>query len=791
MLAAHIRRNKNGEIEKEQSVKAHCLGAQKLSGDFAEKLGFVSIAKLAALIHDMGKLANDFNGYIHGTNNFKRGQIDHCYAGAKFITDYAKKFDGFKYSDTAQLIARTVVSHHGLHDWVTCTCSSENYFVERIRKSERYDEIKRNSAEFLADTNFDELFKKAADEYEILNTKILDFSQRNCIKYCFYMGMFERLLQSVIVDSDRIDTAEFMENQKLCLEYNPKSVWDKMYENIQRKNEEFIKFTDKISIKRMSISDRCAEFAQEKHGICRLVVPTGGGKTISSMRFAVNYCKKFGMDRIFYIAPFMSILEQNSDVIKSIVGDERLFLEFHSNIVSKIDDAEELAEYELRTDLWDCPVIATTMVQFLNTLFSNKLTSVRRMHKLSRSVIIIDEVQSVPLKCVNLFNLAMNFLAKFCDCTIVLCSATQPVFEDLEYEIMLDKEDSMTGDYKDDFEDFKRTETISAVRAEQYSFEQAADFCIEKFNENGNVLMIVNTKKAAAEIYNCINQQKIIYNGQKARIIHISTSMCPCHRTNTLDEIRRLLDEKVPVICITTQLIEAGVDISFNCVVRSLAGLDSAAQAAGRCNRHGRDKCRPVYLINIKDENLGRLKQIKEAQDISRQLIDYSPESFADTETMSLYFKKLYNVFKSELNYNVNINGTLDTILDLLSVNKLFNSETHHVADFNKAQAFATAGKKIEVISNNTLNVIVPYNDEAKNIIERLNCDIDYNEEKELLRKAQKYIVGIYSYTAQKLRSDDGIYELNDKGIFASEDRFYSSELGLTSKPAELEFLNF
>ena len=691
--------------------------------------------------------------------------------------------------DTAELIARIIISHHGLHDWVTC--NSVYYFAERIGKSERYDEIMKNSTEFLSDTNFDELFEKAVKEYEILHNKILEISERDKKKYCFYMGMLERLLESVLVDSDRIDTAEFMENKRIMLDYDVKSVWDKMYKNVESKSDEFRNLTDKISVKRISISDRCAEFSKKPRGIVKLVVPTGGGKTLSSMRFAINYCRNFGMDRIFYIAPFMSILEQNSDVIKSLIEDEKLFLEYHSNIISDLNNDEELAEYELRTDLWDCPVIATTLVQFLNTLFSGNMTCVRRMHRFIKSVIIIDEVQSVPIKCVNLFNLAMNFLSECCECTIVLCSATQPTFEDGKCGIRFDDEESMTGDYTADFEDFKRTEIISALRMEQYSFEQAADFCVEKFNENGNVLMIVNTKKAAAEIFGYINERDISYSDKKAEIIHLSTSMCPNHRTEMLDKIRGFLNEDIPVICITTQLIEAGVDISFNCVVRSLAGLDSAAQAAGRCNRHGTDKCRPVYLINIKDENLAKLKQIKEAQDISRQIINYSPKNFSDEDSMSLYFKKLYHAFEDNLDYKVKVNGVNTTILDLLSLNTIFNPQSHHAADFYKAQAFATAGKKFEVISNNTLSVIVPYTDEAKYIIERLNCDIDYDEEKGLLRKAQKYIVSIYSNTEQKLESENGIYELNHKGIFAAEDRFYNRELGLTTEPAEQEFLSF
>ncbi|MDD6762102.1 MAG: CRISPR-associated endonuclease Cas3'', partial [Clostridiales bacterium] len=473
MFAAHIRKNKYGEVEEEQSVREHCSGVMALAGQFGETLGASDIIKCAALIHDLGKLTVDFNGYIHGINNFARGQIDHCFAGAKFINEYARKYDKHQYYDTAMLIARIVISHHKLHDWVNDNC--ENYFEQRIGKSDRYVEILKNKENVFSEEYIDDLFEKAVREYERLHERILEISERDRRKYCFYMGMLERLLQSMLVDADRIDTAEFMENKRIRLDYDMNVVRNEMYNNIEKISAEFRTLTDRIAVYRMSISDRCAGFAGKKRGICRLVVPTGGGKTISSMRFAIHYCKQFNMDRIIYVAPFMSILEQNAKIIKSMVGDETLFLEFHSNIISRINNDEELHKYEMRTDLWDCPVIATTMVQFLNTLLSDEMTCVRRMHRLSKSVIIIDEVQSIPIKCVNLFKLSVNFLQKICGCTIVLCSATQPTFADGKYGIRFDCEESMTGDFTEDFKNFKRTEIIPALRREQYSFEEAAE----------------------------------------------------------------------------------------------------------------------------------------------------------------------------------------------------------------------------------------------------------------------------------------------------------------------------
>lgn len=191
------------------------------------------------------------------------------------------------------------------------------------------------------------------------------------------------------------------------------ALWDRMGENLRRKLSEFSKKTDPISARRRSISDRCFKFAENNVGICKLIVPTGGGKTLSSLRFAIEYCRRNKMEKIFYIAPFMSILEQNSAHIEEIAGSE-CFPEHYSDAMQQkyetLDD-NEYHDYELRTELWDNPVIATTMVQFLNTLFLDKTASVRKMHRFSKSVIIIDEVQSIPGSCIYPFNLAMNFLS--------------------------------------------------------------------------------------------------------------------------------------------------------------------------------------------------------------------------------------------------------------------------------------------------------------------------------------------------------------------------------------------
>lgn len=774
-FTAHIR-----DDNETQSVKEHSDNTAELAESYLKSRGLSSVGYLCGLLHDIGKLQKDFDDYINKRNNLPKGSIDHSYAGAKYLTSLAG--DDKKAKAAAIGMAHTIVSHHSIHDWIDDNCKDS--FGKRILNDKGYDEILSNVNEIIGDKNINDLFEKAVKEWFEAAIKCKKISKDNT-EACFYIGMLERLIQSALIDADRTDTADFMSGVSPAKEIDTAHLWADMDKCMDKKLKSFENNTDAISLQRRSISDRCAAFANHKVDACRLIVSTGGGKTLSSLRFAIKQCKEFGMKKILYIAPFMSILEQNSDVISELAGEEN-FLEHHSNMISEIDDENELQQYMLYSERWTKPVIATTMVQFLNTLFSAKTSSVRRMHSLCDSVIIIDEVQSIPIKCTHLFSLAVNFLTKICGSTVVLCSATQPTFEkNPTHPLLLDYDKDMTGSYDEDFKVFKRTEIIPALKEYGYENEQAADFCFEKFKENGDLLLIVNTKKQALEMY---KRLKVLINDD-AYIIHLSTNMCPAHRKKRINTLRRFLKKRVPVICVTTQLIEAGVDISFRCVVRSLAGLDSIAQAAGRCNRSGENKhlC-PVYIINFKSENLGCLEQIKTSQDISLNMISHGYD-LSEVDTQSRYFDMLFARYENRLSYMVKDGTTDSTIVELLSTNK-------HRRDICKntepvlSQAFKTAGKLFEVIDQNTRNVIVPYNKKAVSIIESLNSDLPPNEVTAMLRKAQKYTVSIYAGTERKLFDAGALYE-NKAGIVFLNERFYSDDFGVTAEGAQRDVLMY
>ena len=772
-FSAHIR-----EQDKEkQSVREHCKNTADLSGQYLANISLGTVGELCGLLHDAGKLTKEFDDYINGRNNLARGSIDHSYAGAKYLVSLAA--DDNKKEAAAIGMAHTIISHHAIHDWIDT--DKNNYFDKRISKADGYEEVLENIGEISDEITVKRLFDKASDEWlDAINNIRFFMPEKDNTELFFYIGMLERLIQSALIDADRTDTADFMSGKDSLPESDTKLLWEEMDKRIDEKLKEFEKKTDPISVQRRSISDRCAEFAKHKVGACRLIVPTGGGKTLSSLRFAVKQCRNFGMKKIFYIAPFMSILEQNSDIIGELAGKDN-FLEHHSNIISETDDENELENYLLFSECWTKPVIATTMVQFLNTLFSAKTSFVRRMHLLCESVIIIDEVQSVPMKCTHLFSLAVNFLTKVCGASVILCSATQPTFEANEHRLLLDEHPDVIGNCEEDFKIFKRTELIPAIEKYGYDFDEAALFCEERFKENNGLLLIVNTKKEAHEMYTRLKERL----SGKAYIIHLSTNMCPAHRKEQIELLKDKLHNDQPVICVTTQLIEAGVDISFSCVVRAFAGLDNAAQAAGRCNRNGeKNRICPVYLINFRNEKLGSLEEIKNAQNVSRNIIkNCGNADLLSAEVQSSYFEQLFRISNNKLDYPVN--GT--TLLELLSTNQ-HNAEARNHRFKMLLQAFKTAGELFEVIDSHTESVIVPYNDESESLISWLNDDLTPKEAAAILRKAQKYSVGVYMGTKQAL-IDAGAVHMNSSGVLVLDKRFYSKEFGVTTEGSEREIL--
>lgn len=539
----------------------------------------------------------------------------------------------------------------------------------------------------------------------------------------------------------------------------------------------------------------CRQAADKEQNLYRLTVPTGAGKTLSSLRFALYHAKKTKKQHIIYIAPFNSILIQNAEEIRKAIGKADVVLEHHCNVVC--EEGEE-DQYRKLTETWDSPIIVTTAVQILNTLFSAQKSCIRRMHTLCNSIIIFDEVQAIPVKCMELFNLAVNFLTQFCGTTVVLCSATQPTLAPIKENNICECIE-MAGRPEKYANAFKRTDIKDAT--ELYpggmEIEDLSEFVKEKTEQYQSTLVILNTTACAM---NTFQQLKAICP-QEYELFHLSNNMCPQHKLDTLKSIKQILNEQSKkIICVSTQVVEAGVNFSFGCVVRSKAGLDNIIQAAGRCNRHKElGRMGTVFIVQMseKAEKLSHLQEIRNAQAaLQKVLEDYKNNSlkFRDTLDSEEAIKAYYLNYYSQLRTNETkflIDKQTTTIIELLGENKVgqlqYIRRNGEKVKTKLPQAFLTAGQAFEVIFNDyKVSVVVPYNDEARELLDKLSQDyLEIEEQKKILKKLQRYTVGISEERKNKL--GNAIHEICNGKILVLCDGYYNKEVGVVDEP-NMEF---
>ncbi|MBU3159497.1 CRISPR-associated helicase Cas3' [Clostridium frigoris] len=808
MLCAHI----NPITLKEQSVKEHLDNVSKMSMEYGAKVSLENTGELIGILHDMGKETNKFDKYIHYSSSHPsdkslRGTINHSTAGAKFIYDNFYNTTDMFQKFTAQLISLAICSHHG--GLIDCLdLKGIDIFTNKMEtdKDILYDEALRNfKLEYSGIEHIKDLFNKSKDEIEniFININKIDGSAKFGH---FAAGMLEKYLFSCVIDADRYDTYTFMEGKDQKKSIDKLDLWNELVDKLETKLESYPKLT-KIDLLREEVSIACKNFAENKPGIYQLAVPTGGGKTLSSLRYALGHAKKFDKDRIFYIIPFTTIIDQNAKDIKDILCRDDIILEHHSNLV--VDNQQE--DYKLLTERWDSPIVLTTMVQFLDTLFSGGTQGVRRMHNLANSIIIFDEIQAIPIKCINMFNSAINFLANICNATIILCTATQPLLSTTKMPLMLSENANIITDIHEKFKQFKRVNLVDKRIVGGYSVSTLKEFILEIMekldsaseikDKLASVLAIFNTKNAAKDVFNELKKANADLPKEKQYLIfHLSTNMCPSHRMKILKDMREKLGHQ-RIICISTQLIEAGVNISFGCVVRSLAGLDSIAQAAGRCNRHGESSCSDVYIVNVEGENVSKLVDIKEGQECTKRVLDEfkaNPNIFDNDllspKTMERYYKYYYYNRSAEMDYTLPKPDNDNSMYDLLSTNSeggnSFNSRNTCKSKLMLKQGFKTAGKDFQVIDQNITGVIVPY-EEGEELITLINGQCSLGELKQYLRKAQQFSVNIYETDKRKLEQMGGLIGLKDNAIITLRKEFYTEDAGVTFENAPMEFCNF
>lgn len=809
-MIAHMRKSDF----KIQSVQDHLNSVSLLAKEYGKKAGFSSSAELSGFLHDMGKNTKAFSVYIENAvkeTGEPLERIDHSTAGAKYLyetyyVDEPTTEEEAISNMVVEIVGMVILSHHsGLQNFVQ-TDGSQSDFFRRVCREDLpyYEEVQ---AEFLSISGnrekVEELFKAANEEMKVLFSKLHPLLQKypdgQNSNFIFF-GLVMKYVFSCLIDADRTDSRRFDEGDTTELHQSNQSFFRESYNYLMNQVEEWAASPDTakpINQLRAEMSERCDLLAEEPSSIYQLSIPTGGGKTLASLRYALKHAELTGKDRIIYVVPYTTILEQNADVVRNTINNKEKVLEHHSNVIDDVESEKDPDYYgkphqksmQLARDNWDHPIIFTTMVQFLDTFYAKGTRKSRRLHNLTNAIVIFDEVQSVPIKHIPLFNNAVNFLHHFGKSSIILCTATQPSLTKTSYPLMMDKDTEMVKDLSDVVKAFERVTIESKVEKEGWDAGKISDFAVGELEDKQSLLIILNTKKAVLNVYQQLKETP------NCLVYHLSTSMCPQHRKDILKEVKKKLKEKKEkVICISTQLIEAGVDISFECVIRSLAGLDSIAQAAGRCNRHAESEKGIVYIIRAKDEALSKLPEIGLGQEVTEEDV-LSRSELAEDLLSPAAIQTYFEFYLSKAGRKIKMT---DSKLNVELIELLNHSQKYIAAIPSNHQKtlmtsmFKTLESHFEVIEAPTTAILVPYG-KGQELISNLNEDVrDYDKLNEYLKKAQQFSVNVYRHTLQDLAAEGLIVSLFNDSIYALKDGGYHEEYGLEAEgEGKLSYLGF
>jgi CRISPR-associated helicase Cas3/CRISPR-associated endonuclease Cas3-HD len=695
-----------------QEIIDHSRNTAIIAANYSSKFNAKEFGYICGLLHDIGKYSQEFQNKLKGETI----RVDHSTASAQEACKlYGKEF--------GRIFAYCLAGHHsGLMDFGTAAMMEGTLNYRLHKNIEDYNAYKNELEKFI-NKSLPKLPIKPIKKY-----------------YGFSFSFFVRMLFSCLVDADFLDTENYLsESIKPRGKNTPISI-------LKKKFDEFLSSFNypktKINAMRQEILESCLNMASQKTGLFTLTVPTGGGKTYSSFAFALNHAIENNLEKIIYVIPYTSIIEQNAALFKNAIGYENV-LEHHSNFQIAEKDSEHLQtineKLKLASENWDIPVVVTTNVQFFESLFSNRSSKCRKIHNLSKSVIIFDEAQMLPIQYLKPCLLSVSELIGNYGATAVFCTATQPSINKLLPSNV--KPIEMMKNPKKLYNDFKKVEIIRKGEIKDESL-------VSELNNLEQVLCIVNTRKHAKEIF---NKLKEITGDSKNHIFHLSSLMCPIHRQNTLNKIKRFLVDKNPCIVISTQLIEAGVDIDFPVVYRSMSGIDSIIQSAGRCNREGKLKIGKVFVFKPSSD----LAKTRGYLDRTSSVADMVFRKYSDPislKAIDYYFNLLYD-----------LEG--EASLDRENIVECFE-ENYEQLEFN----FRTAAEKFNLINDNTYSIIIPYvdfdEDKRKNsekVIKKILNEAEFNPyPTAVIRKLQPYIVQVYEYEYKKILKNGMIKTIND-----------------------------
>lgn len=705
-----------------QTLQSHASNVGNLAAAFAQNFGADEIARYTGQLHDLGKYSLPFQKRLKG----EAKSVDHATAGAKIAVERWGNVIG-------KLIAFCIAGHHtGLANG----CGEGN---------NRSTLKQRLALQFGEDIPaLDNLWQQEIKLPQNLSAPPLKADAHHPF---FSYAFFTRMLYSCLVDADYLDTEAFylnLENKASerggypdlnALQHNFNQFINNFRRRIAQAPEqtEAEKRNAALNRLRSEILDHAVEQAAQPQGLFTLTVPTGGGKTFTSMAFALEHAKRHGMRRVIYVIPFTSIIEQNAAEFRKAFGElgEQAVLEHHSTFDDgKLQGEATKDKLRLASENWDAPIVVTTAVQFFESLFADRSSRCRKLHNIAGSVIILDEAQMLPLNLLLPIMQAIKELAQNYRCSVVMCTATQPAVQ------------AENGFYRG-FENVREIapkptalfDKLRRTTVQHIGTQTDADL-LAKLAEHPQMLVIVNNRRHARSLY---DQAKHLDG-----TFHLTTLMCAKHRSQKLDEIRDRLKKGEPCRVIATSLIEAGVDVDFPLVMRAEAGLDSVAQAAGRCNREGKRLPENSFVwIFAPEDKWQAPPELATQAAVMRLTADSFSDDLLSTPAVAAYFAELYQLKGSEL--------------DNKKILKMHN-DTGQSLDF----PFQTIADKFRMIESHMQPLIIPFDVDADNLISSLHHADHIGG---LFRKLQPYTVQIPEKALAALYKAGRVEPINEKNF--------------------------
>lgn len=703
--------NSNGVI---QTMKEHCSGVSKFMREFALSESFVNLYDFCGRIHDIGKYSDAFQRHVSGFSN----KVRHSIYGAIFAKE-----------KSLMEVAIPIYGHHaGMPNRPNML---QEIKVELNSCKDIYNEI---CAVWNEDTT---------DDVDIPNDQVF-----RDIPDVLQKELFVRMLFSSLVDADSLDTerhfSEERFNARTCLPLNPNLLLNKLQEKRLNSFENDIdNKSQRINILRNSVRLYAESKANLPLGFFSLTLPTGMGKTLCSINWALHHAQYHrNIKRIIVVLPFISIIDQTAEEFKSIFNDDEgdYVLEHHSNVIHfDNEDNDEYSSKQLAAENWDYPIIVTTAVQFFESLFSNKRSACRKLHNIQDSIVIFDEIQTLPLYVTEPTLAMLDNLQQLCRCSLLFCTATQPDFNSRIGFCGINHIESLVEEPQRIFDETRRVTYHSMDDYNELSLSDLADAVVKN---QKSALVVFNTKKKARLFYDELS------GNDSYRLFHLSTTMCPVHRKEVIQSICRALENKEYIIVSSTQLIEAGVDMDFPTVYRELAPLESIIQSAGRCNREGKDVKGDVYLFKLIESGQPSREY--------RTFLEFANLLYKGNEE-KLYTHDFYSFYYREL------------------VKNYADTDELNITEDRKKLLYQIVAEKYKIIDSKTQTLFVyDYNNDSKQLYYQIK-DKEYLSRHERQQIAQ-YCVQVYDKFIEENNSFIGYEQC---GLFVWHGS-YSSDYGLS-----------